>query len=342
MLSRVAETIYWIGRYVERAENTARLVSANTTLTLDLPPGIAPGWGPMVSLLGCKQAYFERHAEITERRVAHFLIADREHPGSILSSLALARENARTIREVLPREGWELLNELYHEIADALRPSLPRRGRHAFLEGVIHGIQNLTGLLSGTMNRNLAYMFLKLGRKLERADMTTRILDIRWDGDLSKEAGELRIFQDVPWMTILETLGADQMYRQTMRVRVSRPKVLDFVFKHVEFPRSLAYCMENIHFHLGRLPNNQAALAQVDHLERAITGVAAEDMNEEALHHFVDRLQILLGRLHAAIAETYFLPPVVEPPESQRQAAYDESTRRWRSDSPSLSGRGSG
>jgi uncharacterized alpha-E superfamily protein len=321
MLSRVAETIYWIGRYVERAENTARLVSANTTLTLDLPSGISPGWGPMITLLGYDQTYFERHSEITERRVVHFLITDRDNPGSILSSLALARENARTIREVLPRDGWELLNGLYQETADAVRPSVARRDRHAFLERVIHGVQTLTGLLGGTMNRNLAYMFLKLGRKLERADMTTRILDIRWDGPLSEDAGTLRIFQDVPWMAILETLGAYQMYRQTMQVRVSRPKVLDFVFKHAEFPRSLAYCMENIRFNLSGLPNSTAALAEIAHLERAIVSAPHEEMDDEVLHAFVDQIQIWLGRLHKVIAETYFLPPTVEQSQSQRKAA---------------------
>jgi len=321
MLSRVAETIYWIGRYVERAENTARMVSANTTLTLDLPRGISPGWGPMITLLGCKQAYFERHPEITERRVVHFLIADRDNSGSILSSLALARENARTIREVLPREGWELLNELYQETDDALRPSVARRDRHAFLQRVILGVQTLTGLLAGTMSHNLAYMFLNLGRKLERADMTTRILDIRWDGPLSEDAVELRIFQDVPWVTILETLGAYQMYRQSMQVRVTRWKVLQFAFRHAEFPRSMAYCAENIRYNLSRLPNNQPVLAELERIERAIETAPVEEMDDEALHAFVDRTQVLLGKLHRLISETYFTWPSVEEPQSQRQAA---------------------
>jgi uncharacterized alpha-E superfamily protein len=321
MLSRVAETIYWIGRYVERAENTARLVSANTTLTLDLPQEISPGWGPIITLLGCDSAYFERHPEITERRVVHFLIADRDNSGSILSSLALARENARTIREVLPREGWELINELYQATADALHPSVARRDRHAFLERVIHGVQTLSGLLAGTMNHNLAYMFLNLGRKLERADMTSRSLDIRWDGPLSDETDERRIYEDVPWMTVLEALGAYQMYRQTMQVRVSRRKVLQFVFNHAQFPRSLAYCIENMRFNLCGLPNNRAVLDKIDEIERAVETTLVKEMDDEALHAFIDRVQVLLGALHTEIAGTYFLPPTVEELQTQRQAA---------------------
>ncbi len=105
MLSRVAETIYWIGRYLERAENTARLINVNTNLMLDLPKGIAPGWEPLIRILGCENDYAERHEEITERRVVNFLISDEHNPGSILSTLGFARENARTIRDILPREG---------------------------------------------------------------------------------------------------------------------------------------------------------------------------------------------------------------------------------------------
>ena len=113
MLSRVAETIYWVGRYLERAENTARLINVNTNLMLDLPKGIALGWEPLIHMLGCEAAYDERHDEVTERRVVNFLISDESNPGSILSTLSYARENARTIREVLPREAWEELNSFY-------------------------------------------------------------------------------------------------------------------------------------------------------------------------------------------------------------------------------------
>ena len=321
MLSRVAETVYWVGRYIERAENTARLVSTNTTLMLDLPRDIAPGWGPMITLLGCKQTYFERHPEITERRVVHFLVAERDNPGSILSSLALARENARTIREVLPREGWELINDLYNRTADALRPSVARRDRHAFLQRVIQGVQTLTGLLAGTMNRNLAYMFLNLGRALERADMTSRIVDIRWDGLEAEDDGVLQVFEDVPWLTILETLGAYQMYRQTMQVRVRRSEVLEFVFMQAEFPRSLAYCADTIRSNLERLPNNQPVIVEVDQIKLAIAAAPAQATDDELLHIFVDQMQVWLGRLHTVIAETYFLPPPVEASQSQSQSA---------------------
>jgi uncharacterized alpha-E superfamily protein len=307
MLSRVAETIYWLGRYIERAENTARIVSVNTNLMLDLPRDMTPGWEPLVSLFGCREAYFERHPEVTERRVVHFLIADQDNGGSIISSLQRARDNARTIRDTLPREAWEYLNQMYNRVENALNPSVPRHMRHDFLQDVIEGVQALTGMLAGTMNHNLAYMFLNLGRKIERADMTTRIADIRWESPLVEDVSDLRPFDDVLWMSILKTLGAYQMYRRTMQVRVTREKVLEFVFKRPDFPRSLNYCIENISYNLNRLPSNDAPIAEMAHLRKAMENAAVMDMDDEVLHAFIDRTQVWLGKLHQTIAENYFM-----------------------------------
>lgn len=318
MLSRVAETIYWIGRYLERAENTARLISVNTTLMLDLPKDMAPAWEPMVSLLGCHEDYQERHEEVTERRVTHFLIADQDNAASIISILALARENARTIREVLPREGWEKVNAMYQEMDEALHPSISRRDRQRLLNMVIEGVQTLTGLLAGTMNHDLAYMFLNVGRKIERADMTSRIVDMRWGSDLAEQGAELRPFEDLFWMSILKTLGAYQMYRQTMQVRISRKQVLEFLFQKDAFPRSLSYCLVNIQYNLAKVPLSESAISEADNLYRSLKETAIDEMDDEVLHGFIDHMQIHFGRLHTIIAETWFLQP---PEQSQTQVA---------------------
>lgn len=307
MLSRVAETIYWLGRYIERAENTARIVSVNTNLMLDLPRDMTPGWEPLVSLLGCREAYFERHPEVTERRVVHFLIADQDNGSSIISSLQCARENARTIRDTLPREAWEYLNEMYNHVEDALNPSVPRRLRHDFLHNVIEGVQTLTGMLAGTMNHNLAYMFLNLGRKIERADMTTRIADIRWKSPLAEDENDLRPFDDVLWMSILKTMGAYQMYRRTMQVRITRKKVLEFVFKRSDFPRSLSYCIKSIGYNLSQLPQNETTIGVLTHFRKAMENAPVVEMDDEALHAFIDNTQVWLGKLHQTIAENYFM-----------------------------------
>lgn len=319
MLSRVAETLYWIGRYLERAENTARLVSVNTNVMLDLTADVTPGWEPIINLLGCREAYFERHPEITERRVVHFLIAERDNPGSIIATLALARENARTVREVLPREVWEYLNELFHETEQCLNPSVPKNSRHAFLTRVIRGVHTITGMLAGSMNHDPAFAFMNLGRKLERADMTTRIIDIHADATPADEVGDLRPFNDAVWMTILKTLGAYQMYRQSMQVRLSRRMVLDFLFKHAEFPRAIAYCFENIRYRLVELPNSQPLLEQLAQLDTAVMEADFDAMTDSRLHNFIDDIQIGLHELDAAIGASYFLSALNA--QSQSQAA---------------------
>ena len=307
MLSRVAESIYWIGRFLERAEDTARLINVNTNLMLDLPKGIALGWDPLIRIMGCQAAYAERHGdEVTERRVVNFLISDESNPGSILSTLGYARENARTIREILPREAWEELNAFYHQVTDSKQTSYARQGRHDYLSLIIRGIQQHIGLLAGAMNHDTAYHFLNLGRKLERADMTTRILNVKSENPIPEDALELHPFEDVLWMSMLESLSAYQMYRQSMQVRISRTAVLTFLFCRAEFPRSLTYCTENIAYNLSCLPNNSETLSILRHIDRVIADAPMSEMNDSSLHTFIDQLQICLGYLHESIAETYF------------------------------------
>jgi uncharacterized alpha-E superfamily protein len=312
MLSRVAETIYWIGRYLERAENTARLINVNTNLMLDLPKSIALGWESLVRILGCDSAYAERHDEITERRVVNFLISDESNPGSILSVLGFARENARTIRDILPREAWEELNAFHQQIVDAKQTSYARQGRHNYLSQIIRGIQQHAGLLSGTMNHNTAYHFLNMGKKLERADMTTRIINVKSESPIPVDAPELTPYQDMLWMSMLESLGGYQMYRQSMlQARINRIDVLTFLFRKTEFPRSFTYCTENIAYNLSCLPNNAESLSILRHIDRMVQEVPMAEMDNGVLHRFVDQLQICLGYLHGSIAETYF-PPALE------------------------------
>jgi uncharacterized alpha-E superfamily protein len=308
MLSRVAETIYWIGRYTERAENTARLINVYSNLILDLPKGLTLGWDAIIRILGCEDTYNERHEEVTERRVVNFLISDNNNPISILSTISYARENARTIREILPREGWEELNVLYQHVTETKHTANARHYRHDYLVGIIRKLQEHVGLLAGTMNHNTAFNFLNLGRKLERADMTTRIIDVQADSPIADDNLELRPFDDMLLMSMLESLSAYQMYRQSMQTRINRNDVLTFLLRMPDFPRSLIYCSENIEYNLSCLPNNKAPLRILRHIERVIEDAPAAEMTDEVLHAFVDHMQVYLGNLHESIGKTYFPP----------------------------------
>ncbi|MCC9003169.1 MAG: alpha-E domain-containing protein, partial [Candidatus Competibacter sp.] len=178
MLSRVAQNIYWMARYIERAEDTARIINVNTNLLLDLPRNMTFGWLPLIFIVGAEKQFFEKDPNrlADESTVVKFLISDSDNPGSIISSLASARENLRTTRDTVPQEAWEQINGLYIFARDHV-PT--RRGRFEFLRRVIHGAQQINGMLAGSMSRTAAYDFVWLGRFLERADMTTRILDVR-------------------------------------------------------------------------------------------------------------------------------------------------------------------
>jgi uncharacterized alpha-E superfamily protein len=179
MLSRVAENIYWMARYIERAENTARLILVNSNLLLDLPKNMQPGWQPIIEILGLEAEYLESNQEFDERSVLKYIVAENKvNSNSMINCLKFARENARTIREVIPREAWERINDLYFSAKSSAASSYSKRGRYEYMQKIILGAQTITGLLAGTMLQDNSYDFLKAGRNLVRADMTTRIIDV--------------------------------------------------------------------------------------------------------------------------------------------------------------------
>jgi uncharacterized alpha-E superfamily protein len=310
MLSRVAENIYWLSRYVERAENTARIVTVNANLLLDLPKGIAPGWHPLVDIVGANTLFEELYKDYGERQVVRFLLGDERNGGSILSCLGAARESCRTIRDFVPRETWELLNELYLFARDELQKGMTKGGRHTYLKYIILGSQSINGLLSGTMLHDQGYEFLHLGRFLERADMTTRIADVRSANLLPEEATELLPFVTIQWVSVLKSMTAYQAYRRSEQLRVQRGPVLRFLFQHPEFPRSVRHCIDACRVSLERLPRSDSALRVAGRLKRNLESTEPRKLNQQQLHAYVDDLQMAIGELHEEISRTWFPPPV--------------------------------
>ncbi|EGV32429.1 protein of unknown function DUF403 [Thiorhodococcus drewsii AZ1] len=319
MLSRVAENIYWLSRYVERAENTARIVTVNANLLMDLPKGIAPGWRPLVDITGANPLFEEHYKDYGERQVVRFLIGDERHSGSILSALAAARENCRTIRDFVPREAWELLNELYLFARGEVSKGTTKSGRHAYLKHLVQSIQTMSGMLSGTMLHDQGYDFLHLGRFLERADMTTRIIDVRSANLLPEETTELRPFETIQWVSVLKSLTGYQAYRRSEQVRVQRGPVLRFLVQRPEFPRSVCFCVDSLQSNLTKLPRNEGALRVAGRLKRTLEGVEPRRLNQQQLKLFVDDLQVGIGELHDEIARTWFPPPFGMESQSQSQ-----------------------
>ncbi|MCS2608710.1 alpha-E domain-containing protein [Halomonas dongshanensis] len=313
MLSRVAENLYWMARYVERAEDTARLVSVNSHLMLDLPRHLPLGWAPLIDMSGSLESFRERHANageysFDENSVVHFLCADPQNGVSILSSLANARENLRTTRDVVPREVWEEVNQLYLYVADHGEAGVSQRRRDHFLKSVIRGCQAVSGLIGGTLSFGAASTFIDLGRQLERADMTSRILDVRSASLLPQNPDELLPFENLQWMSVLKSLTAYQMYRQQIRLRVRGPDVLRFLLQDAHLPRSIACCLATVGSCLQRLPRHDraAAMASLVRADAVEADIQALANSPSKLHAFIDELQIGFGLLHETISSTYF------------------------------------
>lgn len=304
MLARVAENIYWMARYMERAEDMARLISVNANLALDLPKGLSPIWGQLIAITGA-EALFAGNRE-DERSVLQFLVSDRASPVSILTCLAAARENARTIREVIPREVWETINITYLNASEQAGMALSKRDRFGFLEELIRGCQTLTGILAGTMNHDEGYVFLRIGRNLERADMTSRIIDIR-SANLVPDAVMARAaYDNLQWMSVLRSLSGYQMYRREMQIRVQRTDVLRFLFRSAAFPRSISHCIGVVAQCVASLPHHEGALRVTDEIRRQLEEARLDLLRQGELQSFVDQLQIGFGDLHRELTRVYF------------------------------------
>jgi uncharacterized alpha-E superfamily protein len=326
MLARVVENVYWLSRYLERAENTARIIGVNTNLLLDLPAGIAPGWLPLVDISGNRAEFDAKTTRSDERDVVNFLIADKENPGSICSSLAAARENARTLREILPTEAWELLNEFFGEFTKDLATGINKRTRFDFLKRIVVTLQTLAGMLDGTMNRNDAHTFSTLGRNLERADMTSRIVDVRSAQLLPAETPELRPFETVQWMSVLKSLSGYQMYRLRMRTRVRRADVLQFLLRDDQFPRSCQFCLTELERSLKPLPRSEGVLEVLETAAKFIERAPLATLDQPSLHELIDMIQLHINNVHNGIAEIYF--PSRDASGAQRMTSQGQSQRQ--------------
>jgi uncharacterized alpha-E superfamily protein len=307
MLSRVANSVYWIARYLERAENTARIINVNTNLVLDTPKGMSPGWEPLVMITGGQTLFAEHYPELNERNVIRFLLTDVASNVSVLFALTQARENARTVRDVLPSEVWEELNNLYQYARDNVQQGLSKRGRYEYVMKVIRGVQQLTGMLAGTMSNSMPYDFMVLGRNLERADMTLRIIDVR-SASLLPHAGGLRPFENIQWMSVLKSLSAYQMYLQDMGVRVHRQAVLKFLLQDRHFPRAIHHCVLRVESALRELPRHQSVLPCVEKIKASIAEVDVANLDPQGLHDFIDVQEAMLAEVGKAIGDVYFHP----------------------------------
>src|SRR6202140_3325547 len=250
MLARVAESIYWMSRYVERAENIARVIEVNLNLMLDLPVGHAQQWQPLVATTGDAEEFAKRYPAPSQRNVIEFLAFDRDHVNSIASCLRAARENARSVREIISSEMWEQLNEFYLRVISAVTDAASRTDPQDLLRSVRRSGHLFAGVTDATMTHNESWNFCRLGRMLERADKTSRILDVKYFLLLPTAADVGPTPADTRWAAVLRSASAFEMYRKA-HGRIAPDRVVEFLLLEREFPRAIQYCLvrarESVH-----------------------------------------------------------------------------------------------
>ncbi|NLQ17660.1 alpha-E domain-containing protein [Marinomonas sp. M1K-6] len=306
MLSRVAERLYWSARYLERVENTARLVSVYDDLLFDLPKDIKVSWYNLIEILSGEEGFEQRYKVKDERNVVKFLLADDTNSSSMLSSLKMVRENIRTTRDVVPKETWELINELDLYAQQNIKQGINRSERHLFLNTIIEGCQKIIGLFAGAMSRDCGWHFLIMGRYLERADMGTRILDAAVSLMLESEP-EARIqLGQVTWSKVLKSQSAYMDYRRTIRTSINGAKAVTFLMNDPCFPRTLAYCFGQIGEAATKLPRAGLITAKVDKiLQFDYPLISSEDLDED-FHNHLNDLQIAIIDINHQITQNWF------------------------------------
>ncbi len=309
MLSRVADDLYWFGRYIQRAENTARLISVHGNLVLDLPRNVEVGWSALVEILGVDDLFRTRHGEASaESDIVRFLVLDPDNPGSIASSLSNAREILRTVRESLPHETWEHINNTHLRIQEGGEKLLGRTKRQDLLKQVVDTAQMTHGILHASMSHDVGFHFMQLGTNLEQADMTTRIIDVRSSSLVKPKSADeqLRPFQNIQWMSVLQSLTAYHMYRRHERSRVTGTAVLRFLLQDRHFPRAVMFCFNAIGATLPKLPASRATERALERTRALVQDANIERLVEAGLHDWIDEVQVGIGKIHGAIADSYF------------------------------------
>lgn len=311
MLSRVADAIYWASRYVERAENVARFINVNLDLMLDSASLERHSWAPLVATTGDKEWYDARYEDSSPQNVAHFLSFDRSYPNSIISSVRAARENARTVRDVISREMWEQVNALYLMVMEASQRKSEPDELASFYDQVKLAGTNYAGATDATLTHGEAWHFSRLGRMLERADKTSRILDVKYFALKPKARDKNVVLDDLQWSSVLRSVSALEMYRKEHK-RIAPAKVVEFLLLDAAFPRAIRYCIDQASDALDSIValapelSDCSAKQAMALLRSDIETVQVDAILNDGLHKFIDQLQVKMNNVGSAIHETFF------------------------------------
>lgn len=328
MLSRVADSIYWIARYVERADHLARFIDVTREFVLDVPTG-RDQWLPLISVTGDDALFYERYASPDATSVVQFLTIDDQYPNSIINALAAARENARSVRETIASEMWEQLNDFYHWFNREIRIGMLLRAPSDFYRTIMQQCMLFHGITDATMSRGLGWHFANLGRQLERADKISRLLDVKYFTLLPSVEDVNSPLDDMQWSSLLRSVSGFEMYRKRYQELDVR-HVVDFLVLDRMFPRSIQYCLfeaeRSLHAITG-CPIGAFSCRAEQLLGRLCADLTYTEINtiiEGGLHEFVDDLQARLNQVGDAVFERFFaIAPTPDPKNELKRPVAD-------------------
>lgn len=313
MLSRVANSIYWMNRYIERVENYTRFVGVNFNLALDLPPDVSEQWEPLLIATADNFLFYEYYEKPTKEDVIHFMTFDKRNPNSIISCLYEARENARTIRETISKEMWESINTFYLNIKGTSAEDFRNMDHmQSYFTDIRKSCQQFNGIVDSSITRNEAWHFGRLGRHIERADKGSRFLDVKYftlEQDTSASGSTLDLMM---WTAVLKSMSAYNMYRQTHRA-LTPMNIVAFLILDKLFPRSMAYSVRQAELALyairGAIPergHSHPAERALSKLRSDLEFTEVEDVFKIGLHKYLDRFQAINNDIDNAIFDMYF------------------------------------
>jgi uncharacterized alpha-E superfamily protein len=314
LLSRVAESVYWMSRYLERVENTVRLMDVNWHLMLDLPNVQTNEWESLLHVSGDYDLFKESHKEVNARNVMQFMTFDVTNPNSMLACLTASRENARSVRDVVTADLWEILNGLYLMVKayDSDAKGF-YQNPFEFYRDIQSGILSFYGVASSTMFRGQNWSFFRLGNLLERADKTTRILDVRYFLLLPSLQEVGTALDDLQWSALLRSVSSMETFAKKYGP-IDAKNIIEYLLLDVQNPRSVRYCMKEADASLRDINNTPMGMYSNDaerksgQLESYLSYLTVDEIVRTGLHESLDDLQIRMNHLHESVSERYFNP----------------------------------
>jgi uncharacterized alpha-E superfamily protein len=323
MLSRVADSLYWMSRYIERAENNARIAEVNLQLLLDLAnqpePNTQEQWNPVISSLEENELFSSLYETLDGKAAIDFVSLQKQNPNSIYSCLTLARENARSTREQMSSEMWEQINRMYLFVKSESGKKLLRSSPYEFFKRIIGGSHLFQGITDATMTHGEGWDFMRIGKLLERADCTSRILDLKYHILLPSGERVGGNIDTIQWMAVLKSCSALEAYRKIYVDQVAPWKVAEFIITHVDFPRSIRFSVDLLDAALHRISGSSEAnyANEAERLSGRLRSdldyITIGDIFEFGLHQYLETIQERLVEVSDAMHATYCASVVEEP-----------------------------